>query len=42
VALAPHESIPPFAITGDHAVLSTSHDRVFGSDDGGLTWRQLP
>lgn len=42
LALAPHETLRQLAITGDQAVLSTSNARVFASDDGGLTWKQLP
>lgn len=42
LALATHETIEQVATSGDHVVLSTSRDRVFASDDGGLTWRRLP
>jgi hypothetical protein len=40
--LAPHELVQQFAITGDQAVLSTNRNRVFGSDDGGITWTLVP
>ena len=40
--LALREMIRQFAITGAHAVLSTSRGRVFTSDDGGVTWTLLP
>ena len=40
--LGPHELIQQFAITGDQAVLSTTRNRVFASQDGGYTWTLLP
>jgi hypothetical protein len=36
--LATHEVVRQFAIIGDQAVLSTSRNRVFRSEDGGYTW----